>query len=72
MRGDASCLFCQQSQRLAQHRDTRGPRALAHIQLKKGCGRATIKMAIHTLARYVAQQMVLVVLIIFQGFFHDQ
>jgi hypothetical protein len=29
-------------------------------------------MAIHTPARYVAQQMVLVVLIIYQGFFHDQ
>jgi hypothetical protein len=72
MRGDASCLFCQQSQHLAQHRDARGPGAPTHVQSKKGCGRATIKMAIHTPARYVAQQMVLVVLIIYQGFFHDQ
>ena len=72
MRGDASCLSCQQSQRLAQHRDTRGPRALAHIQLKKGLWARDNKNGNSHAGALCCAADVLVALIIYQGFFHDQ
>jgi hypothetical protein len=37
-----------------------------------GWKRTALEMAIHMLARYVAQEMVLVAFIRYQGFFHDQ
>jgi hypothetical protein len=37
-----------------------------------GWKRTALEMAIHMLARYVAQEMVLVAFIGYQGFFHDQ
>ena len=72
VRGNASCLSCQQSQHLKRNGGARRPGAAVWITSIAGWKRTTLKMAIHMLARYVAQQMVLVAFIRYQGFFHDQ